>query len=92
MVERPPAPPEPLTVPPGHVWVVGDNAAASIDCRYYGPVPAALLTGKVVCRIWPPSSAGALPPPPLSPAAGGGAGGVPPAPPAAPVPEVAGPA
>lgn len=82
-VERPAAPPEVLTVPPGHVWVVGDNAAASIDCRYYGPVPAALLTGKVLWRIWPPSAVGALPPAPVA-AAGEGGGGTPPPLPATP--------
>lgn len=83
-VERPGAPPEVLTVPPGHVWVVGDNAAASIDCRYYGPVPSALLTGKVLWRIWPPSAVGALPPAPVA-TTGGGGDGTPPAPPAMPV-------
>lgn len=83
-VERPAGPPEVLTVPPGHVWVVGDNAAASIDCRYYGPVPAALLTGKVLWRIWPPSTVGALPPAPVS-AARGEEGGTPPSLPGVPV-------
>ncbi|GAB0495757.1 hypothetical protein MMPV_007062 [Pyropia vietnamensis] len=83
-VERPAGPPEVLTVPPGHVWVVGDNAAASIDCRYYGPVPAALLTGKVLCRIWPPSAVGTLPPAPVD-AVGGREGETPPPPPTAPL-------
>lgn len=83
-VERPAAPPEVLTVPLGHVWVIGDNAAASIDCRYYGPVPTALLTGKVLWRIWPPSAVGALPPAPVATTCGGG-GDAPQAPPAVPV-------
>jgi len=83
-VERQPGVAETLTIPRGHVWVVGDNAAASIDCRYYGPVPAALVTGKVLCRIWPPSSAGALPPAPGC--AVGEGGKAPPTPPTVPVP------
>ena len=28
-------------IPPGHVWIIGDNASASIDSRTYGPVPMA---------------------------------------------------
>ena len=42
-----------LVVPPGHVWLEGDNALNSTDSRYYGPVPAALVKGVVVVRIWP---------------------------------------
>lgn len=38
-------------VPPGHVWLLGDNTYNSSDSRYYGPVPMALLEGKVVCKI-----------------------------------------
>ncbi|KAF4032335.1 Signal peptidase S26 [Phytophthora infestans] len=35
-----------ITVPKGHVWVEGDNATCSIDSRYFGAVPVALLTGR----------------------------------------------
>lgn len=38
-------------VPPGHVWIIGDNAAASIDSRTYGPVPMALVWSRVVARV-----------------------------------------
>jgi signal peptidase I len=39
-----------VVVPPGHVWLEGDNAVNSTDSRYYGPVPAALVKGRVVVR------------------------------------------
>ena len=41
---------EPLMVqvPEGHVWVAGDNLPYSRDSRFYGPVPMALITGKLL--------------------------------------------
>ena len=36
-------------------FVLGDNRAASIDSRDFGPVPRARLEGVVVGRYWPPS-------------------------------------
>jgi signal peptidase I len=42
-----------LTVPTGHVWLEGDNPNNSADSRSYGPVPAALIQGRVLARIWP---------------------------------------
>lgn len=41
------------TVPQGHVWLLGDNPDNSTDSRYYGAVPAALIKGRVFCRIYP---------------------------------------
>lgn len=38
-------------IPEGHVWVQGDNAAASIDSRTYGPLPMGLIQAKIVCRV-----------------------------------------
>jgi signal peptidase I len=46
--------PRRVRVPRGHVWLEGDNARNSTDSRAYGPVPAALLRGRVVARVWPP--------------------------------------
>jgi signal peptidase I len=46
-----------IKLPPGHVWLEGDNPSDSTDSRMYGPVPEALITGRVVCKIWPPSEA-----------------------------------
>jgi len=37
-----------IQVPEGHVWVAGDNMAYSRDSRFYGPLPMALITGKVL--------------------------------------------
>ncbi|CAK4551984.1 unnamed protein product [Aphanomyces euteiches] len=41
------------TVPKGHVWLEGDNKRDSHDSRFYGPVPYAMIQGRVACRIWP---------------------------------------
>eukprot|EP00250_Pteridium_aquilinum_P006822 c16660_g2_i1 orf=812-1297(-) len=43
-----------VSVPKGHVWLQGDNLLNSADSRNYGPVPYALLKGKVCLRVWPP--------------------------------------
>mmetsp|Transcript_11847 Transcript_11847/g.16059 ORF Transcript_11847/g.16059 Transcript_11847/m.16059 type:complete len:186 (-) Transcript_11847:48-605(-) len=40
-----------VKVPPGHVWLQGDNAANSNDSRHYGPVPEALVKSRVFLRV-----------------------------------------
>jgi len=42
-----------VKVSPGHLWIEGDNTLQSHDSRAYGAVPASLIVGKVVCRLWP---------------------------------------
>jgi mitochondrial inner membrane protease subunit 1 len=47
-------------IPKGHCWVVGDNMAASRDSRMFGPVPMALIQGKITYKILPFSERGPL--------------------------------
>jgi signal peptidase I len=49
----------PVTVPPGEVFLLGDDRAGSIDSRVFGTVPADDVRGVVSSRLWP--SPGALP-------------------------------
>ncbi|HEY1827302.1 MAG TPA: signal peptidase I [Acidimicrobiales bacterium] len=45
----------PFTVPAGDVYVMGDNRTESCDSRYWGPIKASTIVGKVDMRIWPVS-------------------------------------
>ena len=42
-----------VQVPEGHCWVAGDNLDWSRDSRVFGPVPLALVVGKVEAVVWP---------------------------------------
>ncbi len=37
----------PWRVPPGHVFVLGDNRSSSQDSRYWGFVPLSAIKGRV---------------------------------------------
>lgn len=38
-------------VPKGHVWLEGDNLRNSSDSRSYGPIPYALIRGRVCLKV-----------------------------------------
>ena len=42
-----------VVVPPGTVWVMGDNRSNSSDSRIFGPVPRSTVVGRAVARVWP---------------------------------------
>lgn len=43
----------PQQVPPGHVWMMGDNRANSRDSRAFGPVPKQNVVGRAFIRVFP---------------------------------------
>lgn len=44
---------QPITVPPGHIWVLGDHRKVSEDSRCFGPVPISSIRGQVMLIWWP---------------------------------------
>ena len=51
----------PYRVPPGDLFVMGDNRLDSDDSRYdLGPVPIDKVIGKAFITVWPPSRFGWL--------------------------------
>jgi signal peptidase I len=48
----------PIQIPPGQLWVMGDNRNDSADSRsldHFGPIPSASVIGKAQLVILPPS-------------------------------------
>ncbi|HWK25267.1 MAG TPA: signal peptidase I [Solirubrobacter sp.] len=50
----------PVKVPAGMYFLMGDNRGNSDDSRFWGPVPRGWIIGKAVVTYWPPDAVGGL--------------------------------
>ncbi len=51
---------QPITVPPGDYFMMGDNRGLSDDSRFWGPVPNRWIIGVAFFTYWPPDRIGFL--------------------------------
>jgi signal peptidase I len=50
----------PIKVPAGQYFLMGDNRGNSDDSRFWGPVPRDWIIGKAVVTYWPPKDIGGV--------------------------------
>jgi signal peptidase I len=50
----------PIRIPQGMYFLMGDNRGDSDDSRFWGPVPRDWIIGKAVASYWPPDDLGGL--------------------------------
>jgi signal peptidase I len=50
--------PDPIKVPAGHWFMMGDNRGESDDSRFWGPVPTGWIIGQAIATYWPPDRIG----------------------------------
>ncbi|SBW27653.1 signal peptidase I [Candidatus Protofrankia californiensis] len=62
---------DPVKVPPGELWVMGDHRSESSDSRVNGTIPESKVVGRAFVRVWPLGRMAILTPPDIFAAAGG---------------------